>query len=304
MKRIIVLLLLLGFAYMACGQLVCGYEPEMQNRLTGSEYIANGGVFTPKGELRVLIVFISYGEPYDSQYLEGWPEDSDLPTWAHPDSPAVFHSDFSVFPTDIYSDTNRLSVSNFYYQMSNGTFKLIADYYPTRVRVDVSATDTWEDIHRKVLQQISDNINWSLYDNRTNHPGFIFDNSNSNPDNKIDYMVFCHRFSWDWNTLPSTNLSDQNANGVSVTKITTDFPTVGNGYQVNKDGFTFITGGERPLGIFVHEVGHELYNAPHYAGNNNVCGKYFYEPSAGWDTCLAHRPAAAAVHRHRSPVSP
>ena len=31
MKRIIVLLLLLGFAYMACGQLVCGYEPEMQN---------------------------------------------------------------------------------------------------------------------------------------------------------------------------------------------------------------------------------------------------------------------------------
>lgn len=27
MKRIIVLLLLLGFAYMACGQLVCGYEP-------------------------------------------------------------------------------------------------------------------------------------------------------------------------------------------------------------------------------------------------------------------------------------
>ena len=118
MKRIIVFLLLLIIAYMACGQLVCGYEPEMQNRLTGSEYIANGGVFTPKGELRVLIVFISYGEPYDSQYLEGWPVDSDLPTWAHPDSPAVFYSDFSQFPTDIYSDTNRQSVSNFYYRKS------------------------------------------------------------------------------------------------------------------------------------------------------------------------------------------
>ena len=80
----------------------------------------------------------------------------------------------------------------------------------------------------------------------------------------------------------SNSLSDQDANGFSSTGISDSPPFNMNGYSVNEDGFTFVTGNKKPLGVFVHEIGHELYNAPHYAGNNNVCGKYFYEPSAGW----------------------
>ena len=282
MKKVSSLFLLLGLVCNVYGQFVCGHVSSTQRSLSSEQHFEYGGVFTPRGNLRILIVFVSYGEPYDSQDVDGWPVDSDLPTWAHPDSPAVFYSDFSVFPTDIYSDTNRLSVSNFYYQMSNGTFKLIADYYPTRVRVDVSPTDTWGIIHKKALEQLSNSINWSLYDNRTNFPNYYFDNSNSNPDNKIDYIVFCHRFSWSWDLVPMDTSNYTSVNGFSNTSIYGIFPIVGSEYSVTNDGFTFITGGGRPFSVFIHEIGHKLYDAPHYAGNNNVCGPFFYEPSAGW----------------------
>lgn len=166
--------------------------------------------------------------------------------------------------------------------MSNGTFKIVADYYPERVIVDVSSNDDWGNIHKKALEQLSNNVNWSLYDNRKNSPCYFFDNSQTNPDNKIDYIVFCHRFSWDWEHMPSDSLSSNGANGFSRTGVNSNQTITVDNYEITHAGFTFITGGEKPLGIFVHEIGHELYDAPHYAGNNNVCGNYFYEPSAGW----------------------
>lgn len=291
MKKVIVLPIILGIVYSALGQFVCGYEPSTPLRLFGDEYIANGGVFTPKGELRALVVFISYGEPYDSQYLKDWPVDSELPLWATSSNQKAFYNDYSEFPSfaDRFSDTNRQSISNFYYQMSNGTFKIIADYYPERVIVDnPSSLTSWKKIHEDALAQISNHVNWGLYDNRINNPGFHHDYSGVNQDYKVDFIIFCHRYSDSWEIKPFNNsMPHKSSNGFAATYLS-NF-TVGGTYSVTNDGFTIVTGDNRPLGTFVHETGHKLYNAPHYAGNNNVCGKYFYEPSAGWGCMRTER---------------
>lgn len=70
MKRITVLSILLCISNIVWGQYICGHEPSSPIRLTGNENIANGGVFTPKGNLRILVVFISYGNEFDYQDLK------------------------------------------------------------------------------------------------------------------------------------------------------------------------------------------------------------------------------------------
>ena len=224
MRKTIISLLFLMFAYLAHGQIVCGYTPDETATETsfkgGSQYIANGGVFTPKGNLRVLVVFISYGEPYDSQDVPDWPVGQEFPNWATDNAPKAFYSDLSEFVPDIYSDRNRHSVSNFYNQMSNGSFKLMADYYPERVVVDVEPDDTWGDVNKKALAQIANNVDWSMYDNRKNSPNYQYDNSESEPDSIVDYIYFCHRFDWNWTNRPSDSIGGvSGANGVSITNI-------------------------------------------------------------------------------------
>ncbi len=285
MKRVILLLCIIGLAHTFYGQDACIYNNPLSNHeLTGLENIAYGKVFTPKGNIRVLIVFVSFGEPYDSQELDGWPVDSDLPDWASDSNSKVFYHDFSEFSNDIYSDTNRNSVSNYYYQMSNGSFKLIADYYPSRIVVNVSSNDQWRDIHKKVLYKISDSVNWESYDNRLNNPNFQCDNSETGSDHKIDYIVFCHRFSWGWDTIPHAHLLYKDATGFASTDFIhpVHYIHVGDNYIVDNCGYTQITGNTSPLGTFVHETGHSVYEAPHYEGGNKVTGKYFYQSVAGW----------------------
>ena len=168
--------------------------------------------------------------------------------------------------------------------MSNGTFKLIADYYPSRIIVNVSSNDKWRDIHKKILHKISDSVNWESYDNHSNNPNYQCDNSETGPDHKIDYIVFCHRFSWEWDNIPYANLPNKNVNGFASTDF--DYPVyythVGDNYIVDNCGYTQITGNLPPLDIFVHEAGHSIFDAPHYEGGNMVTGKYFYQSVAGW----------------------
>lgn len=280
MKRLFLFIFIQCIIRFSYGQLVCAHEvgQTMDTKRSGS--IVNGDVFTPRGDLRVLIVFISYGPTFDTLEVDSWPVGSEFPNWVLDTSRKAFYNDFSEFSQDIYSDNNRYSVSNFFYQMSQGTFRLVADYYPKKIVVNVDKTDRWEDIHKKALMQIPSDFNWSKYDNRKNKPSFKYDNSTSSPDKNIDYIVFCHRFSNNWDTLPSTKLSYIFANGFSSSSISNY--EVANGYCVKNDGYTQITGGFDPIKIFPHELGHSLYDGPHYSGGNSVCGEYFYMPLSGW----------------------
>ena len=57
------------------------------------------------------------------------------------------------------------SVSNYYYQMSKGKFRLMADYYPQKIVIpDSLYFDSWAEINAYVLSQIPAAYNWSKYD--------------------------------------------------------------------------------------------------------------------------------------------
>lgn len=134
--------------------LFLAYSVSAQSNHVADGYIGNGGVFTPKGDLRIPIAFVSYGEPFDSEYIESWPTTSQWPSWARSRTRNPFYTEYSQFSANIFSDTNRYSVSNFYYQMSNGTFRVVADYIPGRAVISVDISDKWRELNEKAVENI------------------------------------------------------------------------------------------------------------------------------------------------------
>ncbi len=285
MKKIVIISILLGLALSSWGQIVCGCVPEAPTGSSGPKAdcnIANGGVFTPKGDIRILVVFISYGEPWDSEEVEGWPVDSPFPDWATNPNERPFYTSFDEFSSDVYSDRNRSSVSNFYYQMSNGQFRMVADYYPRKVVVNVDPNDHWGHIHRKALAQIADDVDWSRYDNRTNSPGYAFDNSQSQPDKVIDYIYFCHRYKNDWDKRLSSKIEERDVTGFAGVDFGSSAYLLPNTEYAVLPGFTQCAPKE-PAGLLLaHECGHSLYEGPHYGGCNDVVADRFYMPAASY----------------------
>ena len=287
MRRGILFCLLLMCNVIVAQDFVCGGVYGSDKSIIGSEAfpgnIEYGGVFTPKGDIRILVVFVRFNAPYDTYDVPGWPVDQDFPNWAVDNNNPSFYTSYSQFSSNIYSDTNRYSISNFYYQMSNGVFRLIADYYSEVVKIDVESNDDWEQLNTKTINAIKSNVNWSRYDNRTRHIEYQSDDSGTMPDYNVDYVMICYRFDWDWNSLLPSDLSTRGGGATAFSMLGDSVNVdVGNGYCVKNDGFTLMEGASRPIGVFIHELGHELFCGPHYNGCNKVSGYYFYMPAAGW----------------------
>ncbi len=270
------------FSYHAIGQIIVD-DPELSREpIPGC--VSYGGVFTPKGHIRALIIFVTYDSIFSTMPVDDWAPGEARPVWASGQN-KVFYTDLSEFnPTKIYADPDYHSVSNYYYQMSQGQFKLTADYYPRTICVHADTSDGWGDIHKKVIDTIAATdrgFDWSRYDLRKNNPNYQVDNSQSLPDDTIDLIAFYHRFSKTWKELPSPKLSDfGTADGFAGIKVGT-YAIPGTPY-IASDGITIRSGGLEPMTVFVHEVGHLLYNGPHTTGQNDEAGKYFYLPAAGW----------------------
>jgi hypothetical protein len=118
-------------------------------------YLPNGGCFTPKGDLRALIIFASFGSPYDQQDVGGWPSSSNFPDWAT-SAQKPFYSTVAEF-TSSSTDNNIYSVSKFYYDMSNSRnkFRLFVDYYPSRIVIDATGCNSWGATNEKVIKKNS-----------------------------------------------------------------------------------------------------------------------------------------------------
>lgn len=148
----------------------------------------NGGIFTPKGELRVLLIFAGFTN--DGNKQGGYnPHTQNLDTsvnWPYYD---LNGDSLNTFPTNMndyfYTNVNQFSlantdnsISNYYYQMSypNGDpLKLVADVFPERINVtadiaiDTSGFGFYNYYNKWVLDSIAvkyPNFDWSPYDNR------------------------------------------------------------------------------------------------------------------------------------------
>jgi hypothetical protein len=100
------------------------FQSESEKKSSGSKYAPNGIAFTPKGEMRILIVCAGFGEPYDSYNIAFWPNGvNTLPDWVNDKS--TFYNQNSDFANYAHLN-NKQNVSRFFNEMSRDSFKLIA----------------------------------------------------------------------------------------------------------------------------------------------------------------------------------
>lgn len=261
---------------------------------------AHGGVFTPKGTLRTLIVFVTYKDQNKEnpnfrnteQSFSDWKitEENRLPDFVDPitgECPTYIFNKESHFDTHLTQVKHNFSKT--FYLMSGGAFKLIGEVFkdkegkPIAIEVDPTGGYGWTQMNKRAMEEmekINPAFDFARFDQRKNAPEFLFDNSNTEkyqPDGILDFVVFVHRYSGRWSQAPTKGMRAWVGSGGGF---------AGTGIPANQtiskyriaEGFTMTY----QSGVFVHEVAHVLFNAPHIMGVNNVIGEYFDLQSAGW----------------------
>ncbi|MCB9174460.1 MAG: T9SS type A sorting domain-containing protein [Flavobacteriales bacterium] len=275
--------------------------PPLDSTARLTAYSPNGSDFTPHGEMKVLIIYAGFTNDRETN------PDTSL-VWPYVDPAGIlpngktfpkntgdlFYDDYSDFSP---SNTDK-SISNFYYQMSlpsGNPLKMIASVFPERINVFVDSADcsdyyVWNNLATRVFDSIQakyPGYDFSAFDNRKNWPSYQTDNSSSNHDDQIDYVVLIWRYSQNWSKDPAgdSTLFNKWLSGGSVADIAGGYqftdalgnPTfaVNAGFRTQK-GFWGIS-----KTTFTHEVAHTNYWAPHCNNANNAVGSYFYG-NYGW----------------------
>ncbi len=249
-----------------------------------SEY---GGVFTPKGELKILIVFVKFKNHNGPDDIEGyWPKKQAYPNWIKGND-FVFKSpnDFNNIPA------YNKSLSRYYYDMTKhlpekDRFKLYADYLTVEIDPQTSDFDDdrqWDRLVELACDELNkkytkDELDKKLAtcDKRKNCPDYLFDNSvDEQPDNVVDYVAFNFRYSkeksWSADIIPQ-NMKKWQGSGGGYTSEKIVNKKVGSYYI--RHGMVACLGIKPNVKTYIHEIGHQLYSAPHYGGCNNVLGEY------------------------------
>jgi hypothetical protein len=257
--------------------------PKSPGDVLFSEY---GGIHTPKGPLKVLLVFAQFEG--DQIYNGNWQKGQ------LPDYDDVLYTDIDQFNPN----NTDLSISNYYYQMSKysgNPFKLYGEMFPEVIKIPTPTTDfRFSTFTTQVFDTIETkypDFHWNTFDQRTNYPTYKFSNVTSASDGKFDYVVICFRWNGGGDPWGSGNTLqthyEQSFGGSSPSgwaSITSQTLNTNLGTYKVSGGFTSAKGLMDPAGFrefFFHEFGHTLYNAPHYNGANSVCGNHFYS-NAGW----------------------
>lgn len=252
----------------------------------------NGNLFTPKGQMKVLIIYAGFTNDQETGSVGlVWPYDDGInpPGKSFPNNTwDLFYDDYGDFSP---SNTDN-SISNYYYQMSllsGNPLKMIAGVFPERINVPGTVNTSWNTYTNWVYDSIQakyPGYDFSAFDGRTNSPQYQSDNSTSSSDNKIDFTIIIFRYSRNCATDPAgpSTLCNTSLSGNSIASILsrqfTDSlgsPTysISGGYTTHP-GFNGIS-----KTTFLHEVAHTNYWSPHIYSANNAMGSYFYN-NHGW----------------------
>lgn len=276
----------------------------------GQRHSPYGGVFTPKGKIRSLVVFIGFKDSLPcnpsftnvGQDVDEWPVDAmgnGLPNYVDPitgECPKLIFSKDEHF--QLYqNDPSALSVSKFWHTMSfpEESFRFMGDVFrdkngkPVRVDIDPCGTASFPQLNRLVVErmrEINPDFDLSPFDTRKNYPYFAFDNSDSTkskPDQKVDFAFFIYRFSSSWSNPPLKGMPRWMGTGGGFASLGSASMAGESGKQGISfaEGFTLPSGGGLPIPLIVHEIAHILYNSPHLFGPNGTVGDYFYPLATG-----------------------
>ncbi len=79
------------------------------------DYAPNGGCFTPKGDLKVLLVCVGFGANDADLPMYNWPATQDFPDEIVNEE--LFYTGYAKFSTDIDSLRDIKNISRWYYEM-------------------------------------------------------------------------------------------------------------------------------------------------------------------------------------------
>lgn len=212
-----------------------------------------GGVHTPKGVFRILVIFAGFSNDWN-QEQDIWPYTDNMgqvgttfPNYVN----QLFYNNVSSFSPNA---TDK-SLSNYYYQMSmanDSSFKVLGTVFPQRINVPLdpltASMQDWEELTKRVFDTIQNrypNYNWGALDNRKNrsitNPNFSSDNRQYAQDDTIDYVAIFWRFN-DVTNAPTNLKGIGNTwyTGYAGIRNYTFTTSTGNKYIV--DGFTTCRG--------------------------------------------------------------
>jgi hypothetical protein len=248
-----------------------------------SLFSGNGHYFTPKGDLRALIICAGFGPQYDNSFSIGnWDASPGaLPTYLL--NKSTIYSDVSDFST--YSNSgHNANISRFYYEMSNYQFRLMVDVYPQRITIDATGAGSFGTLNKRVIEKMKEedpDFDWSKYDLRKNDPGFSEDASGYAPDGKPDFVIVLYRYSTTMPNQPVAGMSRWQGSTGGYSSLNGISNINYNGYTFSGSGFTVGTCTYSLYRTFIHETAHGVFDCPHYSAANGVVGNYFYG-NWGW----------------------
>jgi len=266
--------------------------------------------FTPRGDLRVLTIFVDFeGATDENQSLNGWPA-GQLPDIVDPETGRISFaaqedSDFSPLGNPA-ADAHR-NISEFFYHMSNGEFRLFYETLkddegnPVVVQIDVdgdAATNTPPtefsiDLNTLVFAKLNElfpDRDWGNFgfDIRPDRPDFRQDASgtdeNQNPNNILDFITVVYRYRRNFEQ-PINGIGDfpfspdiSSTAGVGAATLFED-RVLSNGFSAAERGgftlFQYSTNTSNLIRLFMHELSHNFIFHPHTSVENTVHGRGF-----------------------------
>lgn len=246
-------------------------------------FSGNGGVHTPKGDLHILMVFVRYEDHDAWKGTKAWPDETAEDKLPLMSVGTEMNTLFNAQPETIGGPGQIPNISDFYYTMSGGEFRITGDIFPVQVPVPYVGEASRNFFSRQRVMNASavdwivehyPDFDWGKYDRRTNNPQYRFDNTDTKPDSILDYIIFMHRIPGSTGMGASSSIDIPN----SVYKIR-------NGHT----GLKSFAEKEHNWEYFKHEFSHNLYSSPHYCGANGSDGDKYYQQK-GWGLMSAGSP--------------
>jgi len=263
-------------------------------------YMPNGGMFTPEGELKALVVFVGFSHniwngkdsiPFNHQRYDQWDikNGQELPPYVDLETGeiSIFHDELS----DFEKDDKWNNISDYYHQMSLGKLKFMAECLkdpvtnkPIRIDIDPRPLNSIKQFNQAAMDMIFEkypNFDWTQFDTRTNSPAYRKNTNNTRSDGKPECIIFIYRNHKGMKTQIHVTHKLGWGGGVATSYLG-GYKSKWENIKFDNTGFTLSDESGKSedsfISMFLHEIGHKLYSAPHYNGANGTVGNYFFYP--------------------------
>lgn len=267
-------------------------------------YLPNGGLFTPKGDIKALVIFVGFSHnvfhkgdsiPFNHQRYDNWDisNGQDLPPYVDQTTGKmkIFHES----KLDFSETDNPYNISDYYKEMSLGKLNFMAECFkdpktgkPVRIDINPSGKKSIAEFNKAVIDKIHhtyQDFDWFSYDTRENYPNYRRSTAKTRADGKPDCIIFVYR---NHNGMPQQIFKKGRIGwgGGVATSYLSGYKSPWESVNFDNMGFTLSDesgkSGDSFMAMFLHEIAHKLYNSPHYNGANGTIGNYFFYPDVSY----------------------